>query len=78
MPYVPEKHDEFLAHEVKLSYTERMERITAMKAKGPRYPRYRAPPSARDRRARLRRSPRGHCSSGGQRFLKNSAPNWPA
>jgi hypothetical protein len=34
MPYVPEHHDEFLAHEVKLSYTERMERIEAMKAKG--------------------------------------------
>jgi hypothetical protein len=34
MPYVPEKHDEFLAYEVKMSYTERMERITAMKAKG--------------------------------------------
>jgi hypothetical protein len=34
MPYVPEHHDEFLAHERTLSYNERVERLLAMKAKG--------------------------------------------
>jgi hypothetical protein len=34
MPYVPEKHDEFLTYERTLSYGDRVERLLAMQKKG--------------------------------------------